>query len=1471
MNLRLTIQELFNTNSEYQHAQQALNLTQSLKALSDDLYTDPIRFVYELVQNADDAYDGLDIKSPLIRIDIVDQKYLIVANYGKPFDEHDIRGICCVGCGTKKNDAKKTGYKGLGFKAVFGKSDYILIASKGNLFRFDAKAKEFRWNPKWGKDQTTWEILNKQKFQYPWHICPLWTEANQLPQSVRQWLFAQPEVVATIIHLKNVSETQKVLESFVQQAHVFMFLRHIKDVHISVDPSMEIIINISQLRDGSIKISYGDKKIISHWLLHSCILNVPNEVLHDMRLPEKFQQVKTVEMTLAARIDSNDKIVPVRGSDSVLFAYLPTKISIYNLPILVNSSFLVNASREHIHTDSLWNQWLFSCIPRETFKWIQELKKIPKWSDKAYDLLPNKIPATDVLAERYNQNCLSSVNNVPFLLNIAQQSLSVRQAVVDITLFSSPDCIGHELIRDFILHTSSSKLSLPENPFVTNNHRLRNLGIIQFTWERCLEMLQSQYFSTKFTAADGIRLINYMFIHRSSTQIQKRLYELPFIMDQSKCLQRVMDIYFPSRFNSANWQMADNTDAYVHQMIMAWLMTNTSIRDWLRKLGITEKTDMTFIEEHIIPNAGAYITRANALITITRLFHLFQNGFLTTQHCQELRKLRLFTQDGSLMAADQLYFSISYLPYLPLDSFDLDDRLFLCPSYLQTIEGIQTHQWKHFFRMLGVQENLSLVSINDGHHNELVSAYISAHTANLPSYAVFYGLKNNITIQYLEHTQTNYEFAVFFWEHVIRTININHLNEPEALISSQRRIAISNLPQWCVRTRFCIPTTIVRLMPSTEVFSGNLRAIAGKYLPVFACNVRAPFPIPWQNFFGFKTELSIEDCFSLLECIYYNSLHTLLDDDEERRIQLIYATMIDRLSRMDTVHRNRARIQKPIYLLSTNENQFVLSNEIVFSIDKNITLPSQISQLRLNLENSQNARLDLLLDVMNIRKLAMNDLSLSKRVVATFSRSLRTKLRNIQPYLFALAESRTIANHCIDHDLEIFETDRVELYFNESVPICEVFVHYIHNRLYIKRPWNCPETMQSLPRILCQQFKLPPDLETDLKLMLEVESTAIIDEHFLQRNIPVQTRLYEDLSILGGKREKFAAMIDRDNTILFSNLRITNKMSAAQVLLAGLEEQDSEWAGYVYHFTHLENAVKILSDRSLKARSELSDNYFKDSAAENVIKTTRSTAKNYARFYFRPRTPTQRCNENLGSPDLIEQYGNRPMCPTPIFFRFNLRTLLAIEHLQWKVSLGNMASQHTEFDCTRDIIDRFDFEFIYADTRTERGKFSSQHEFLVEKQLNFDQFTQQDLTLICQDENARVSLRSMMTQLEYETIIDSTFFIGWNPRISIEQSHLNARRILVHNVNGAQTGEDGKLIVQIVSNNATKTITGELIGVFNRDNRLTIFGKGRITFIPETNDIQYAVFYQYKKQIWLIYTNHIDPIFTPPEAYHNET
>ena len=55
MSIRNTIEELYDNNTNYTTPDQATNQASSLDALSTDLYTDSKRFIYELLQNADDS------------------------------------------------------------------------------------------------------------------------------------------------------------------------------------------------------------------------------------------------------------------------------------------------------------------------------------------------------------------------------------------------------------------------------------------------------------------------------------------------------------------------------------------------------------------------------------------------------------------------------------------------------------------------------------------------------------------------------------------------------------------------------------------------------------------------------------------------------------------------------------------------------------------------------------------------------------------------------------------------------------------------------------------------------------------------------------------------------------------------------------------------------------------------------------------------------------------------------------------------------------------------------------------------------------------------------------------------------------------------------------------------------------------------------------------------------------------------
>ena len=117
MSIRNIVEKLFIDNTSYTTPDQATNQASSLDALSKDLYTDSKRFVYELLQNADDSAEGGSTVKVWIKA-IGD--VLIVAHSGKVFDERDVNGLCHVNNGTKKADSTKTGYKGIGFKFVFG-------------------------------------------------------------------------------------------------------------------------------------------------------------------------------------------------------------------------------------------------------------------------------------------------------------------------------------------------------------------------------------------------------------------------------------------------------------------------------------------------------------------------------------------------------------------------------------------------------------------------------------------------------------------------------------------------------------------------------------------------------------------------------------------------------------------------------------------------------------------------------------------------------------------------------------------------------------------------------------------------------------------------------------------------------------------------------------------------------------------------------------------------------------------------------------------------------------------------------------------------------------------------------------------------------------------------------------------------------------------------------------------------------
>lgn len=92
------------------------------------LYTDKSHFVYELLQNAEDA------EATSIRF-IQHSDRLEVLHDGKPFTSANLQGICDIGKSDKVDNLNQIGEFGVGFKSVFGICDTVRLYSEPAHYR----------------------------------------------------------------------------------------------------------------------------------------------------------------------------------------------------------------------------------------------------------------------------------------------------------------------------------------------------------------------------------------------------------------------------------------------------------------------------------------------------------------------------------------------------------------------------------------------------------------------------------------------------------------------------------------------------------------------------------------------------------------------------------------------------------------------------------------------------------------------------------------------------------------------------------------------------------------------------------------------------------------------------------------------------------------------------------------------------------------------------------------------------------------------------------------------------------------------------------------------------------------------------------------------------------------------------------------------------------------------------------------
>lgn len=1112
MNLSETIKKIFESNTCYALPKHAVDQAESLKSLSKDLYTDSKRFIYELLQNADDS------SFPDTNVDIYIRFFgnvMLLAHTGQPFTARDIEGLCSVNHGTKKNSIEKTGYKGIGFKAVFGQSNKVIVYSEDNYFRFD-ETYNFSWRTEWGESQDNWETENERKFLYPWQIIPIHTSKEDIPQDIESFLSNGNWKVATLIYLSNKKDVENAVKELIENVDMFLFLKNIKSIEFETNNTYKISI---ARHDDKIRIHQNDT-FKAEWLLYSQQLVIPSEIkgqiVQDSSVPDKLKEAASVELSFAAKTEKG-QLVALKDGEQLLYAYLPTGEKKYYLPVLVNSSFLTSANRETLHENYVWNQWLFESIAVELFKWIAELVK-SQYQYQAYNLIPNRLVYSDLLSNSFNNGIDKALDTIPFVISEQKMLLTRNQAIQDFTFLWKSAFVGDNNIRQFIIERDN-KPGITSNPFVAHTDfgkMFKDLGVSTFDWEDMPELFQFPQFRESHTITDNIELIKHFkrLIDRENIRkVSNKISSWKFIYDHKAELKSPSQIYFPA-LDDYNWNNPDSELSFLHPDIQHWLLTSHDYRIWLETLGVQEKTDLTYLQKTILANPSTYTTLENAIQTIQTIYKLYLNRELDNELLSQLGELKILTTNDNLVTANQCYLSDVYRPRLPLEALITED-IFVSESYLP--DRSARDEWKRFFKMMGLKEGIEIIKIEEKTRDNLIIGKYSLEEGYFNKY--FYGSSfkadhyKNIAFFSFLHKTNDYRFSLRFWGDILENLRPSEITESATAYWGYTGMSgqnsgnrVENYMIWYINNQDCVPTKMQNCRKASDIFLNekNIIELANDYLPIFDGPDLSP---DWKSFFQFKSQLELSDYLELISNIVTDATEDgRIKHENRERIQDVYCLLLDLAANWSDEEIVQVQEWAENIKLPDKSGVLFSVDDLRYYADGDVSIfQDEFNFIFLNSLNRKHRHIETFLTILGIEIFKQENFSLSYNEESESASLLKDKLITISPYLekWILSEEQADAEAKIEKlykrvdKLDIYEALELKIRHNSWEKIVQF--HLKDDVLYVTSPWNSNMSLMYLPDKLCYYLGIK-GFENELDFLLRSDEYEI-QQHFKQEQI----------------------------------------------------------------------------------------------------------------------------------------------------------------------------------------------------------------------------------------------------------------------------------------------------------------------------------------------------------------------------------
>ncbi len=1101
------IQELYKKRSNYSDPDQATMQENSLEKLSSGIYTEGERFIFELLQNAVDAHNSADYLDVSI---CIQDGYLVFMHNGDAFTNEDIEGICFVGRkGDKARNAKKIGYKGIGFKSVFGISSKVYIHTGSKCFRFDKDYWRTYWDDNWNSSFGP-KPTDLSEYTMPWQVIPI---ESELPINLDEG----NANVATYISMDSENE-HKLVESVEGLMKSCRFLIFLKDNNIKMSftyHSNKLYSIEKRFQNGEV-VLYVNGSEESRWMVYQnkeVPLNLTDEqkrrIEKHKSTPDKLKNATSFDLSFAVAIE-NGKLK--KADNAVIYTYLPTSYSFgEGFPFLVNANFITDEGRQHLDVDAEWNKVIVSKIPEEYLKWVATFSK--KHSNY-YEVLPKKsYGSNNALEDTFASEMVKAINNIAFIprANDTKSKVLASSAVMD--KMGIAEAISKKLLTTHINRTYHKNFSEKDfiNPVWKGFKLLEDYGVFIFDKQKLKALFEDEKAFDNIDPCLDVKLIDFLFEYYLQNRSEQEelitvLQDTRFLLDEEGNLSCPHDLFFPSQYKERN-DLAEDA-IFLHNIVNEHLKSNKQKFSWISQLGVEELSDITFIKNVICK--GNYITKENSIEVTRFLFesNLSHNIFDEIDDYY-LSRLQFLTKQGNLEYASDLYLGSKYKPEVDIEPY-YDGDIFVSDEYCNDNKYIA--EWRLFFQKMGANDTIelkrTLINRKECDSYDLLKRArekfdkLKRFSSNGNPFNCF--LKNIDVLYNIYALKSNsWSLQSIIWSKVFSSEKKISNDFARGICDMHYVIHTENdklsdlvetdfLP-WAFAYYQKFPATNRQFYLARELYinTDDIKDIADKYLPVI--NLNNPIHDSWNEVLHLRNILQLEDYLTILTGISKDEENA---EQNKERISKIYQRLVDFDSLTSPV--------KTLKIKEWSKNNKILSKDGTFKIPKDlrhITLEGFKNYNQVYIGNPQNMD-----GVLNLLSLMGVKIITEDNVIPTFdgqriNTDISSRLLSTLPALAILAQdcnAQKTYHECKDTlqdkivNTSFYQCDKIFLAYDDSGDTISKTTFAKDGKFYFTGELR-PAKIEPLLQSLCSYLGINGKERELFVIMTEPDFSGIIE------------------------------------------------------------------------------------------------------------------------------------------------------------------------------------------------------------------------------------------------------------------------------------------------------------------------------------------------------------------------------------------